>query len=108
MISVKRRIEVKNTPTGKRLVVASAAPRPEPPPPEVRVASVARLLADVRLAGFGLRGRRAGRECARQAAGGVCERANHGVSFGWATSPHHHLVLLLILLLNLLFHPAYR
>jgi|GEM_PF-3763994 len=48
MISVKRRIEVRNTPTGKRLVVASAAPRPEPPPPEVRVASVARLLADLR------------------------------------------------------------
>jgi len=45
MISVKRRIEVKNTPTGKRLVVASAAPRPEPPPLEVKVASVARLLA---------------------------------------------------------------
>jgi hypothetical protein len=45
MISVKRRIEVRNTPTGKRLVVASAAPRPEPPPPEVKVASVARLLA---------------------------------------------------------------
>jgi hypothetical protein len=45
MISVKRRIEVKNTPTGKRLVVASAAPRPELPPPEVKVASVARLLA---------------------------------------------------------------
>jgi hypothetical protein len=40
MISVKRRIEVRNTPTGKRLVVASAAPRPEPPPPEVKVASV--------------------------------------------------------------------
>jgi hypothetical protein len=45
MISVKRRIEVRNTPTGKRLVVASAAPRSEPPPPEVKVASVARLLA---------------------------------------------------------------
>ena len=45
MISVKRRIEVRNTPTGKRLVVASATPRPEPPPPEVKVASVARLLA---------------------------------------------------------------
>jgi hypothetical protein len=45
MISVKRRIEVRNTPTGKRLVVAPAAPRPEPPPPEVKVASVARLLA---------------------------------------------------------------
>ena len=46
MISVKRRIEVKNTPTGKRLVLASSAAAPaEPPQPEARVPNVSRLLA---------------------------------------------------------------
>ena len=49
MISVKRRIEVKNTSTGRRLVVASpaasAAEPPLPPPPEPTVPSVSRLLA---------------------------------------------------------------
>ncbi len=50
MISVKRRIEVKNTSAGKRLVVASptatqAATPAEPPQPETRVPSVSRLLA---------------------------------------------------------------
>ena len=46
MISVKRRIEVKNTSTGRRLVVASpAASAAEPPPPEPTVPSVSRLLA---------------------------------------------------------------
>ena len=49
MISVKRRIEVKNTSTGRRLVVASpaasAAEPPPPPPPEPTVPSVSRLLA---------------------------------------------------------------
>jgi len=46
MISVKRRIEVKNTSAGKRLVVASPAATPaEPPQPETRVPSVSKLLA---------------------------------------------------------------
>lgn len=46
MISVKRRIEVKNTSTGRRLVVASPAESAaEPPPPEPTVPSVSRLLA---------------------------------------------------------------
>ncbi len=46
MISVKRRIEVKNTSAGKRLVVATQAATPaEPPQPETRVPSVSKLLA---------------------------------------------------------------
>lgn len=50
MISVKRRIEVKNTSAGKRLVVASpaatqAATLAGPPQPETRVPSVSKLLA---------------------------------------------------------------